>query len=156
MNRIFALSLGAFTLVSGSGIALAQTTVTTTTEPVVVTQQKVEPGQDTSGGGAASGAATGAIAGAVVGGPVGAVVGGVAGAVAGDVAEDAMTAETRTYVLENRIQSVPVEGQVVIGTELPQTVEVQQIPNSQYRYVYVNEQPVIVDPSSRKVVQIVQ
>ncbi|MTH80154.1 DUF1236 domain-containing protein [Paracoccus aestuariivivens] len=156
MDRIIALSLGAFTLASSTGVALAQTMVTTTTEPVVVTQQKVEPGQNTTGGGAASGATTGAIAGAVVGGPVGAAVGGVVGAVAGDVAEDAMTPETRTYVLENHIQSVPVQGQVVVGTQLPQTVEIQQIPNSEYRYVYVNEQPVIVDPTSRKVVQIVQ
>lgn len=156
MNRIFTLTVGAFTLASSTSFALAQTVVTTTTEPVVVTQQKVEPGQDTTGGGAASGAATGAIAGAVVGGPVGAAVGGVVGAVAGDVAEDAMTPETRTYVLENRVQSVPVQGQIVVGTQLPQTVEVQQIPNSYYRYVYVNEQPVIVDPNSRKVDHIVQ
>ncbi|WP_134680531.1 DUF1236 domain-containing protein [Paracoccus ravus] len=155
MNSILALSVGAFTLASTAGVALAQTTVTTTAEPVVV-QQKVEPGQDTSGGGAAGGATTGMVAGAIAGGPVGAVVGGVVGAVAGDVAEDAMTAETRTYVLENRVQSVPVQGQVVVGTELPQTVQIQQIPDSEYRYVYVNEQPVIVDPNSRKVVHIVQ
>jgi outer membrane lipoprotein SlyB len=156
MNRILALSMGAFALASSTGLALAQTTVATTTQPVVVTEQKVETGQDTSGGGAAGGAATGAIAGAVVGGPVGAVVGGLAGAVTGDVAEDAMTPETRTYVLENRVQSVPVDGQLVIGTELPQTVDIQQIPNSEYRYVYVNEQPVIVDPGSRKVVHILR
>ena len=99
-------------------------------------------------------AITGAIAGAVVGGPVVAVIGAAAGAVAGDISEDALTPETETYVLENRTQSVILESDVVVGAQVPETVEVHTIPNSQYSYVYVDDRPVLVEPQSRQIVYI--
>lgn len=134
-----------------AGPAMAQTAVVTETTPTV-TEVQTDPA--TSGGGAAGGAASGAIAGAVVGGPVGAVVGGVAGAVIGDVSEDAMTPETRTYVMEHKTESVVIDGDVAVGTQLPETVQIQTIPDSQLSYVYVQERPVLVDPQSRQVVHI--
>ena len=132
---------------------LAQTTVVTETTPTVT---EVQSDPATTGGGAAGGAASGAIAGAVVGGPVGAVVGGVAGAVMGDVTEDAMTPETRTYVLEHKTESVVVDGDVAVGTALPETVQIQTIPDAQYGYVYVQDRPVLVDPQNRQIIQIVE
>lgn len=134
-----------------AGPAFAQTTVVTETTPTV-TEVQTDPA--TTGGGAAGGAASGAIAGAAVGGPVGAVVGGVAGAVLGDVSEDALTPATRTYVMEHKTESVVIDGDVVVGTPIPETVQIQTIPDAQYGYVYVDERPVLVEPQSRQIVHI--
>ena len=135
-------------LVAGS--ALAQTTVVTETPSV--TEVQTDP--DTTGGGAAGGAASGAIAGAAVGGPVGAAVGAVAGGVMGDISEDALTPETRTYVMDNKVESVVIDGEVAVGTQVPETVEIHTIPESEYSYVYVDERPVLVEPQSREIVYI--
>lgn len=142
-----------------AGAALAQTTIVTDPNPVVVTTpsttvETIETDPNTTGGGAAGGAASGAIAGAVVGGPVGAAVGGLAGAVMGDVSEDALTPETRTYILENRTESVVLDSGATVGTVIPETAPVQTVPNTQYQYVYVNDRPVLVEPGSRKIIHI--
>lgn len=134
-----------------AGPAFAQTTVITETTPTV-TEVQTDPA--TTGGGAAGGAATGAIAGAVVGGPVGAAVGGVAGAVVGDISEDALTPATRTYVMEHKTESVVIDGDVAVGAQIPETVQIQTIPESPYSYVYVQDRPVLVDPQSRQIVHI--
>jgi len=147
------LVLTSVALCLGAGATSAQTTIITqpTTEAT-----EVQTDQDTTGGGAVGGAATGAVAGAVVGGPVGAVVGGLAGAVTGDITEDAaVPPETRTYVMENRVEPVTIDN-VAVGTAVPTSVQLQQIPDSEYQYVYVGEQPVIVEPQTRKIIYIVK
>lgn len=113
---------------------------------------------DDTTGGTAAGAAGGALAGAIIGGPVGAVVGGVAGAVAGGTADaiDEPNEEVRTYVTTNRVDPVYLEGEVVVGASLPETVELREIPDYEYRYVYVNGQPVLVEPTSRRIVYVVR
>ncbi len=113
-------------------------------------------GTNTTGGGALAGATTGAIAGALVAGPVGAVVGGVAGAATGDIAEDVLTPDARTYVIENRMDPVYLDGEVVVGATVPDSVEIREIPDYEYRYVYVNQQPVIVEPETRRIVYVVR
>lgn len=133
---------------------------------VVVTQRPAEveipvveyeaTASTTTGGGAVAGATTGAVAGALIAGPIGAVVGGVAGAATGDIAEDVLTPDARTYVLENRVDPVYLDGEVVVGAQIPDTVEIREIPEYEYRYVYVNQQPVIVEPSSRRIVYVVR
>lgn len=155
MKNLMTLSVAA-TLAAGA--AFAQTTIVTdpnaavvTTPSTTVTTTETDPA--TTGGGAMGGAASGAIAGAVVGGPVGAVVGGMAGAVMGDVSEDVLTPETRTYVMENRTESVMIDG-VAVGAVVPETAPVQVLPNTQYQYVYVNDRPVLVEPETRKIVYI--
>lgn len=133
---------------------------------VVVTQRPAEveipvveyeaTASTTTGGGAVAGATTGAVAGALIGGPIGAVVGGVAGAATGDIAEDVLTPDARTYVLENRVDPVYLDGEVVVGAQIPDTVEIREIPDYEYRYVYVNQQPVIVEPDTRRIVYVVR
>lgn len=130
---------------------VAQTTIVTETTPSVT---EVQTNTETTGGGAAGGAASGAIAGAAVGGPVGAAVGAVAGGVLGDISEDALTPETRTYVLENKTESVVLDTDLVVGTQVPETVEIHTIPESEYSYVYVDERAVLVEPQSRQIVHI--
>jgi hypothetical protein len=103
------------------------------------------------------GAAGGAATGAIVGGPAGAAVGGAAGAVAGTLLEPPPP-KVVTYVREAPAPSdtVVIEEKVVVGQPLPQTVVVTPVPDdTKYAYAVVNDQRVIVEPSSRKVIQIV-
>lgn len=53
------------------------------------------------------------------------------------------------YVRSSPVDPVYLEGEAVVGSPLPETVELQTIPDYEYRYVYVNGQPVLVDPASR-------
>ena len=110
--------------------------------------------------GVATGATAGAIGGAVVGGPVGAVVGGVGGAVVGGLT-DATRPQFRTYVVEQRKPSYIYTQSVVVGAELPeQGVTYYEVPAqygvSRYRYTVVNNRTVLVDPQTRRIVQIVE
>jgi uncharacterized protein YraI len=113
-------------------------------------------GVDTSTTGAITGGATGAVAGAIVGGPAGAAIGGVAGFVGGGAVGTAINPpdRVRTYVRSNRIRPITYDQDVVVGTTLPNTVEMGTIPDYEYRYVYLNERPVLVEPRSRRVVYV--
>ncbi len=110
--------------------------------------------------GVAAGATTGAVGGAIVGGPVGAVVGGVGGAVVGGIS-DATRPQFRTYVVEQRVPSYTYAQPVVVGAELPeQGITYYEVPAqygaTQYRYTVVNNRTVLVEPRTRKVVQIIE
>lgn len=76
------------------------------------------------------------------------------GSVSGDIYEP--MPQVRTYIEEHRYEPVYLEGEVAVGTSLPETVEIYEIPDYEYRYVYVNEQPVLVDPQTRRIVYIVR
>lgn len=105
-----------------------------------------------------NGAAGGAVTGAIVGGPVGAAVGGVAGAIVG-TAIDPPPPRVVTYVREAPAptERVVVEERVVVGEPLPQTIVVQQIPdNPNYGYAVVNDRRVIIEPSTRRVAQVIE
>lgn len=111
-------------------------------------------------GGAAAGGATGAAAGAIVGGPVGAVVGGVTGAIAGGIA-DQQQPEFRQYVTTQKVPSYTYREEVRVGAVLPESgVTYHEVPAQYkvkgYRYTVVNDTPVLVEPSSRKIVQVIR
>lgn len=111
-------------------------------------------------GGAAAGAATGAVGGAVVGGPVGAAVGGVTGAIVGGIA-DQQQPEFRSYVTTQKVPSYTYREEVRVGAVLPESgVTYYEVPAEYkvkgYKYTVVNNTPVLVEPSSRKVVQIIR
>lgn len=136
-------------------------------QQVVLTQRPADSGvkmvpvpADKGGGdtGAVAGGMTGAIAGAIVGGPIGAAVGGAAGVIAGGATGTVIDPpeNVRTYVTSNQVEPVYLDGEVVVGAGLPETVELREIPDYQYRYVYVNGQPVLVDANSRQIVYIVR
>lgn len=111
---------------------------------------------DDDNDGAVTGAAGGAVTGAVVGGPVGAAVGGVVGAIAG-TALDPPPRRVVTYVQEQPIpaDTVVVEQVVEVGKPLPKTVVLTPVPEDPtYAYAVVNQQRVIVDPSTYTVVQV--
>lgn len=110
-------------------------------------------------GGAASGMATGAVGGAIVGGPVGAVVGGVGGAVAGAIIGD-NTPRFQRYVVQQNVPSYTYAEPVAVGTVLPADgVVYRQVPAeygaTEYRYTVVNDRVVLVEPQTRRIVQII-
>jgi hypothetical protein len=106
-------------------------------------------------GSTATGAVGGAAAGAVVGGPVGAVVGGVAGATVGSAVEPPR--EVRTYVRRERVPAVRVEHEVIVGEPLPPRVKLYAVPkHPRYRFAIVNDHRVIVEPRSRRVIEVIE
>lgn len=114
-----------------------------------------------SDGGAAAGAATGAVGGAIVGGPVGAAVGGVTGAIVGGVLGAQQQPQFRQYVVTQGVPSYRIQEEVRVGTVLPQSgVTLYEVPDeygvSGYRYTVVNETPVLVEPSTRRIIQVVR
>ncbi len=107
--------------------------------------------------GAITGAAGGAITGAIVGGPVGAAVGGVAGAVVG-TAIDPPPAEVVTYVEQQPAPPTPVvvEQPIVVGKPIPADAVLTPVPdNPKYAYTVINDRHVIVEPSTHRVVQVI-
>jgi hypothetical protein len=113
-----------------------------------------------SDSGAAAGAATGAVGGAIVGGPVGAAVGGVTGAIVGGLA-GAQQPQFRQYVVQQDVPSYRYSDEVRIGAVLPESgVKYYEVPSqfgvTEYRYTVVNDTPVLVDPRSRRIVQVVR
>ncbi|KLK93617.1 hypothetical protein AA309_08155 [Microvirga vignae] len=110
--------------------------------------------------GAATGAAAGAVGGAVVGGPVGAAVGGVTGAIAGGIA-DQQQPEFRQYVTTQKVPSYTYKEEVRVGAVLPESgVTYHEVPAQYkvkgYKYTVVNNTPVLVEPGSRKIVQVIR
>jgi uncharacterized protein YcfJ len=111
-------------------------------------------------GGAAAGATTGAVGGAVVGGPVGAAVGAAAGAIVGGIA-DQQQPEFRQYVTTQRAPSYTYREEVRVGAVLPESgVTFYEVPAQYnvkgYRYTVVNNTPVLVEPGSRRIVQVIR
>ncbi|MGF6172404.1 DUF1236 domain-containing protein [Ensifer sp. 4252] len=65
--------------------------------------------------------------------------------------------EVKTYILQQTSPSVVYEGTVVVGEPLPDAVEIYPIPQQPtYGYVVLNEQRVLVDPQSRRVIEVLQ
>ena len=113
-----------------------------------------------TGGGAAAGAATGAAGGAIVGGPVGAAVGGVTGAILGGIA-DQQQPEFRQYVTTQKVPSYAYREEVRVGAVLPEAgVTYHEVPAQYkvkgYRYTIVNDTPVLVEPGTRRIVQVIR
>jgi uncharacterized protein YcfJ len=109
--------------------------------------------------GVAAGATTGAVTGAVVGGPVGAAVGAGVGAVAGGIADDSRP-RFRTYVTERHVPSYRYEHEVRVGEDLPSSgVTYYEVPHeygvTKYRYTVVNDRTVLIDPSTHRIVQVI-
>ncbi|MBB3136399.1 hypothetical protein FHS26_004153 [Rhizobium pisi] len=65
--------------------------------------------------------------------------------------------EVRTYVMEQNTPSVVYDGDIVVGTTLPDTVEVHTVPNVDgYAYTVVNNRRVIVEPQTHRVIQVLE
>ncbi len=67
----------------------------------------------------------------------------------------------RRYVVDRNVAPAMIRERVVVGSALPEEVELRAVPSdwgpgvSQYRYVYYDNNVVLVEPSSRRVIQII-
>jgi len=105
--------------------------------------------ESTVGGGVA-----GAIAGGILGGPVGALIGaGVGMGVGQAVAPDE---RVRTYVIQNPVEPIFLDGEVVVGAGIPEGVTLVEVPESDFYYGYINGTRVLIDRNARRVVHIVR
>ncbi len=111
------------------------------------------------------GAEEGANAGGRAAGPVGAIVGGALGAAAGTVGgilgvED--RPRFREYVVRERHPSYRYREEVRVGVVLPDDgMTYYEVPAEYhvapgYRYTYVNDHAVIVEPRTRRIVEIIE
>lgn len=117
--------------------------------------------------GAASGARSGADTGAAVGGPVGGVVGGVVGGAVGAATGTVggiLGIDTRprfrTYVESRNVPSYRYREEVRVGTVLPADgVTYYEVPAEygvrDHRYTVVNDRTVLVEPRTRRIVEII-
>ena len=113
--------------------------------------------------GTVRGAAEGAEEGGRAAGPVGAIVGGTVGAAVGTVNSILGIDDRprfREYVVRERVPSYRVREEIRVGTVLPEAgVTYYEVPAEYrvtgYRYTVVNDHPVIVEPRTRRVVQII-
>ena len=113
--------------------------------------------------GTVRGAQEGAAQGGHDAGPIGAVVGGTIGAVTGTIGgilgvED--RPRFREYVVRERLPSYRYTDEFVVGAVLPESgVTYYEVPADYhvtgYRYTYVNDHAVLVDPRTRRIVQII-
>jgi len=88
-------------------------------------------------------------------GPVGAIVGGTVGLATG-IAEgitDGVIGAVRVAPAPN----VVIEERVAVGEPLPPRVRLYTVPRyAQYRYAVVNNERVIVDPRTRRVIRVIE
>lgn len=75
-----------------------------------------------------------------------------------------LTPEDRTvvrrYVTQQKRPSVRVQERVSVGSTLPSNVELYDVEGgpsvSRYRYSIVNDEPVLVDPGTRRVIEVIR
>lgn len=106
---------------------------------------------------AAVGATVGSLIAFVAGGPVGGIIaGGVLGtAVAVSAVEP--SEETLTYVTTNPVETVYLNGEVVVGAGVPADVVFYDIPTQpEFRYLNVNNQTVLVDAETGAIVRVIR
>ena len=121
--------------------------------PAVVQAQGVPGGIER---GAREGERAAGPVGAVVGGTIGGVVGGVAGVLGVE-----QRPRFRSYVVEQRRPSYQYREDVRVGAVLPEDgVTYYEVPQEygvrDYRYTVVNGRTVLVEPRSRRIVQVVE
>ncbi|MER8583055.1 DUF1236 domain-containing protein [Mesorhizobium sp. C420B] len=83
---------------------------------------------------------------------------GVAAAVAQDVViEPEQETVIKEYVKKQPLASVKLPGvELNIGSTLPDTVELHEVPNVKYRYTVIDNRTVVVDPDTHKIIKIIE
>ncbi|MBD3844657.1 glucose/arabinose dehydrogenase [Bosea sp. OAE752] len=67
--------------------------------------------------------------------------------------------KVKTYVMKEKPASVKVTETVAVGAALPSSVTLHTLPADvgvQYRYAIVNDKTVLVEPTSRKIIQVIE
>jgi len=140
-----------------SGWASGDYLVTMIESPIYLNRERLALGtvtydsteESTLGGGVA-----GAIAGGILGGPVGALIG--AGVGMGVGAAAAPEERITTYVIQNPVDPIFLDGEIVVGAGIPEGVTLVEVPESDFYYSYINGTKVLIDRKARRVVHIVR
>tara|TARA_R110000850_G_scaffold78202_1_gene169295 strand:+ start:771 stop:1451 length:681 start_codon:yes stop_codon:yes gene_type:complete len=136
--------------------AMALTTRPASVEVNSVTYEDVDGTMKNQTQGAAVGATLGVLTGVAVGGPIGGIIaGGILGGAAGSAVAEPEE-KTITYVTTNPVETVYVDGEVVVGAGVPTTVQTYELPQKEYRYLNLNGQPVIVDAETNTIVRVIR
>jgi len=67
----------------------------------------------------------------------------------------------KEYVVQQRVRPARIQERIVVGATLPADVELSAVPNdwgpgiTRYRYIYWDDHVVLIEPSSRRVIQII-
>lgn len=130
-------------------VVLSQRPATVQVETITYDNSAADAAATTSVG------VAGAAAGAAVAGPAGAVVGLILGAAAGDAAVEP-TAEVVTYVEQNPVEPLLLDGEIVVGAGVPENVVLHPVPDSEFSYLYLNGQPVVISNADRRIVRIIR
>jgi hypothetical protein len=71
----------------------------------------------------------------------------------------------KQYVIKQKVKPVTMQEKVVVGTALPATVMLEPVPDvivqtnpdfKTYEYAYVGNENVLVEPKTRKVIQVIE
>ena len=62
--------------------------------------------------------------------------------------------DVQSFVASHPLTPAYLNGEVVVGAGLPQSVPVAEVPGYDYEYAYVNSVPVLVEPATRQVVYV--
>ncbi|TIN69129.1 MAG: DUF1236 domain-containing protein, partial [Mesorhizobium sp.] len=63
----------------------------------------------------------------------------------------------KEYVHKHPIASVNILGlELGVGSTVPDTVELREVPDVQYRYAVVNDRTVLIDPGTRRVIHVIE
>jgi hypothetical protein len=63
----------------------------------------------------------------------------------------------REYVKKQPLASVKIPGvELNIGSTLPDTVELHEVPDTKYSYVVVDNRTVVVEPGTRKIIKVIE
>jgi hypothetical protein len=68
----------------------------------------------------------------------------------------------KEYVVKEKVKPTMIKEKVIVGSTIPSEVELEPVPSdwgpsvSRYRYVYTNDNVVLVEPSSRRVIHIIE
>jgi hypothetical protein len=96
------------------------------------------------------------------------LIGGVASAIfiSPALAEMTISPEQRTiirgYVVEERVPPVTIEEDIVVGATLPAEIELVPVPEAwgpelrTYRYLYADDRVVLVEPDTRRVIEVIE
>ena len=83
---------------------------------------------------------------------------------AGDtvVIEPEQRTTIKQYIVKEKVAPVRVEKRITVGEELPSSVELRTVPTtwgpklSKYRYVYSDDHVYLVEPSDRRVIEVIE
>ena len=76
-----------------------------------------------------------------------------------------VSTQFRQYVVKQHVKPVTIQEKVVVGSPLPATVTLEPVPDvivqanpdfKTYEYAYVGDQIVLVEPQTRKVIQVIE